>query len=117
MFDRGLTSNICSSRMGGMSRTCVRRRRLAIAGLSIVLGVIVSSPVAGALDRHPGSRPDRGRTAAQVYVVQPGDTVWSIAEHVVSGDPRAMVDAISRRNHLGPSVIVPGQSLVIPPVA
>jgi LysM repeat protein len=98
-----------------MTRTCVRRRRLTIAGLSVVLGVVVSSPVAGALGRHGASGPERGR-AAQVYVVRAGDTVWSIAEHVVTGDPRPLVDAISRRNHLGRSVIVPGQSLVIPPV-
>ena len=97
-----------------MTRTCVRRRRLTIAGLAVVLGVVVSSPVAGALGRHPG--PDRGG-AAHVYVVRPGDTVWSIAEDFVSGDPRSMVDAISRRNHLGASAIVPGQPLVIPPAA
>ncbi len=100
-----------------MSRTCVRRRRLTIAGLSVVLGVVLSSPVAGALGRHTGSASGSSRGAAHVYVVRPGDTVWSIAEQVVAGDPRSMVDAISRRNHLGPSVIIPGQSLVIPHVA
>jgi hypothetical protein len=113
MFERVLTSNRCSGKMVHMGRTYVRRRRLAVAGLCVVVGVIVSSPVADALGRHPGA-PERGQRVAEVYVVRPGDTVWSIAEHVVAGDPRAMVDAISRRNHLGPSAIVPGQSLVIP---
>lgn len=98
-----------------MSRTCVRRRRLTIAGLGVVLGVVLSSPVAGALGRHPG--PERPQGESRVYVVRAGDTVWSIAQDVVRGDPRAMVDAISRRNHLGASSIVPGESLVIPPVA
>ena len=114
MFDRPLTSNMCSVIMDPMNRTYVRRR-LTIAGLAVVLGVVVSSPVAGALGRHRG--PEREHAAAQVYVVRPGDTVWSIAEDVVSGDPRPMVDAISHRNHLGASAIVPGQSLVIPPAA
>jgi Tfp pilus assembly protein FimV len=42
-----------------------------------------------------GSRP----VAGQVYVVQPGDTLWSIAERIAPDrDPRPVVDALRRAN-------------------
>ena len=54
----------------------------------------------------------------QVVVVQPGDTLWSIAEAAADGaDPRAVVDAIATRNGIDAGAVVPGQSLVIPRVA
>ena len=89
--------------------------------LSVAVGVVVSAPVAGALAR----RADPASTAApparrweHVVVVQPGDTVWSIAEEEAGGDdPRAWVDAIAVRNHIDAGAVVPGQSLVIPRVA
>jgi nucleoid-associated protein YgaU len=49
-------------------------------------------------------------------VVQPGDTVWSIARDVVGHgeDVRAVVDAIERLNDLQGSAVVPGQVLDVP---
>jgi LysM repeat protein len=46
--------------------------------------------------------------------VKPGDTLWSVAEHTYSGDPRQGVWEIERRNHLGGATIVPGEKLVVP---
>jgi LysM repeat protein len=48
------------------------------------------------------------------YTVKPGDTLWSIAARHYAGDPRDAIYRIDRRNHLGGSVIVPGQRLVLP---
>jgi LysM repeat protein len=49
------------------------------------------------------------------YVVQPGDTLWSIAvEMAPSEDPRPLVDAISSANAIDPTTLVPGQAIVIP---
>ena len=47
------------------------------------------------------------------YVVQPRDTLWSIAATGYA-DPREGVWEIKRRNGLDGSTIVPGQVLVLP---
>ena len=48
------------------------------------------------------------------YTVKPGDTLWTIAASHYAGDPRDAIYRIAKRNHLGGSVIVPGQRLVLP---
>ena len=49
----------------------------------------------------------------QRYVVQPHDTLWSIASSGYS-DPREGVWEIQQRNDLEGTVLVPGQVLVLP---
>ena len=50
--------------------------------------------------------------AGAVYVVQPGDTVWSIAHKLdPNGDPRALVDRIVSLN--GGAALQPGQRLLL----
>jgi nucleoid-associated protein YgaU len=59
-----------------------------------------------------------GGTAAvtTTVVVQPGDSLWSIAEARYPGaDTRERVDAIERLNGLGGPVIVTGETLQLPP--
>ena len=51
---------------------------------------------------------------AQVYVVQPGDTLWSIASTRYAGDPREGVWKLQRQNQLAGTTINPGQKLVLP---
>lgn len=51
---------------------------------------------------------------SQVYVVQPGDTLWSIASSRYAGDPREGVWKLQRRNQLPGTTISPGQKLVLP---
>ena len=51
---------------------------------------------------------------AQVYVVQPGDTLWSIASTRYAGDPREGVWRLQNRNHLAGTTISPGQRLTLP---
>lgn len=55
-----------------------------------------------------------GAGRAQVYVVQPGDTLWSIASARYAGDPREGIWKLQRRNDLAGTTIVPGQRLVLP---
>jgi LysM repeat protein len=50
----------------------------------------------------------------QVYVVQPGDTLWSIASARYAGDPREGVWKLQDRNHLAGTTISPGQRLTLP---
>ena len=47
------------------------------------------------------------------YVVQPADTLWSIAASRY-GDPREGVYELRKRNDLNGTTIVPGQVLVLP---
>lgn len=59
----------------------------------------------------------RASTAAgpeRTYVVQPGDTLWSIAARTYSGDPRAGIWRLEQRNGLRGGLIRPGQRLVLP---
>ena len=59
----------------------------------------------------------RASTAAgreRGYVVQPGDTLWSIAAEHYGGDPRAGVWRLRERNGLRIGVIRPGQRLLVP---
>ena len=49
----------------------------------------------------------------QRYVVQPADTLWSIAAKRY-GDPREGVYELRRRNGLDGTTIVPGEVLVLP---
>ena len=92
-----------------------RRRRLAVAALAVALVVgltlLASAALAGVADGPPsaaGSPP-----SAATVVVQPGDTLWSIAADVSPGtDVRLTVDRLIALN--GSSPIVPGQELVVP---
>jgi nucleoid-associated protein YgaU len=49
------------------------------------------------------------------YVVEPGDTVWSIAAERYEGDPREGVWRLQERNGLGGAALTPGMVLVVPP--
>jgi LysM repeat protein len=60
------------------------------------------------------ARPSGSAGKPQTYVVQPADTLWSIASSHYGGDPRAAVWRLERRNHLAATTLVPGQHLVLP---
>jgi LysM repeat protein len=60
------------------------------------------------------ARGSSGAGPKHTYVVRPGDTLWTVAEHTYAGDPREGVWKLERRNHLGSATIVPGEKLVLP---
>jgi Tfp pilus assembly protein FimV len=83
------------------------RARLATA---LVLAT-VALPVVPGLARGHERAPAGPRIA---YVVAPGDTLWAIARRVApDSDPRAVVDALARENHVDGTIQV-GQQLWIP---
>ena len=61
-----------------------------------------------------GARRSDGAGREQMYVVQAGDTLWSIAAAHYGGDPREAVWRLEDRNHLGGSLVRPGQHLRLP---
>jgi LysM repeat protein len=60
------------------------------------------------------ARGSNGAGPKRTYVVKPGDTLWMVAEHTYSGDPREGVWRLEQRNHLASATIVPGEKLVVP---
>ncbi len=60
------------------------------------------------------TRASDGAGPAQVYVVKPGDTLWSIAAARYAGDPREGIWKLQRRNDLAGTTISPGERLVLP---
>ena len=90
------------------------RRRIGVVTFAVALAVSVGVAVDdGLADRggDPASTSAVGHT--NVYVVQPGDTMWAIAQRVhPDGDTAGYVDALVSLN--GGSVIVPGQQLRLP---
>jgi len=59
--------------------------------------------------------PDSAATAPPVaYVVQPGDTLWGLADGLYEGDPRDRVGEIRELNDLEGSTLVAGQTLLLP---
>ena len=50
----------------------------------------------------------------RAYVVQPGDSLWSIAAERYAGDPREGVWKLQRLNDLSGTSILPGQRILLP---
>ena len=94
-----------------------RRRRLLVA---VTLGLLVSalSLLGGELVARatgtPGSAVVEAAGEPVVYVVQPGDTLWSIAERITPDDRdiRHTVDRLAAST--GGAMLQPGQRIVLP---
>ena len=88
-----------------------RARRLAVV-MALASGVAVGSWLGPLI---AGSGTDLRLAGESGVVVQPGDTLWSIASAVDGGgDVRAVIDAIQALNGLRGTELVPGQTLVLP---
>jgi len=101
--------------------TRIRRRRLvallmvvALFGATAIAGRAVLSTF-GAIEPsspQPVEAPALSPTVGETYVVQPGDTLWSIAAAIApDSDPRPLVDALRELNG-GPNLQV-GQRLTL----
>ncbi len=98
-----------------------RRRRLVALAAAVVLAACVAlagraviPATGGGPFPAPGSSPVSGLSAAgqQAYVIQPGDTIWSVARRIQpAGDIRPLVDELVDRN--GGAALRPGQVLVL----
>jgi LysM repeat protein len=86
------------------------RRVRPFGRLVVVLLLALAVSLSLAVVAHGGTAP-----AYSTVVVQPGDTLWSIAaEHYPSGDVRARVQDIEIANQLNSPVIEVGETLRLP---
>jgi LysM repeat protein len=80
--------------------------------LALAVGVAIGSWLAPLLADADGELQLAG---VQSVVVQPGDTLWSIATDIAgTADVRQVVDRIQERNGLQGTVLIPGQVLELP---
>ena len=101
---------IARARARRAERRAASRRLCAVGiGLGLSVGVIVSSAAGqgGAVASKP--------SAPAVVTVQPGQTLWGLAERYAAEgtDPRAFVDEVAQLNHLE-GVLQAGARLELP---
>ena len=101
---------------GQARRAVYRRRRLAVlAVLAVVVtaALLLASAVLARVAGDGTPDPVAGSSSAEMHVVQPGDTLWSIARSLEpEGDVRLVVDRLVDLN--GGAPITVGQQLVLP---
>ncbi len=91
------------------------RRRAVAAVLGVAL-VLVAAQAGGALGGSPLAVPERRPAVSEAagtirYVVEPGDSLWSIAETLAPGeDPRPVVDALAEARRGAP--LIPGETII-----
>lgn len=105
------------SRQQAAQRAVFRRRRLAalavVTALVVAVLLLASSALAGGAGGGVPSPATGGSAAPVVHVVQPGDTLWSIAGKVAPGaDVRLTVDRLVELNGGAPLEV--GDRLVLP---
>ncbi|MGY1696773.1 LysM peptidoglycan-binding domain-containing protein [Geodermatophilus sp. SYSU D00814] len=92
--------------------------RLTRRGRRLVVALVLAAGIGGALLGREVLAPQQGLQLAgeSSVVVEPGDTVWSIADEVAGDgqDVRAVVHAIEALNDLEGSAVVAGQVLRLP---
>jgi len=89
-----------------------RRGRLVLA---LVATLVVAGLVVAGATAAQASSPALAHAGQSRVFVQPGDTLWSIAQSTDPGaDPQAVVAGIMKDNHLSTATVNVGQRLWVP---
>jgi len=90
------------------SSATFRRRRLVVVVLALA-GILGTARAAVALGGPSLAAPEQP-PAVTTYVVEPGDSLWTVAEEVAPGsDPRPVVDSLVEVRGNGP--LIPGERI------
>ncbi len=91
----------------------VRRRRTLCAAVAVLV-VALALPLSGTGGHSHATGSAPAETGAGTsYTVQPGDTLWSIAERVdPTADPRPLVARLAAQT--GSESVVPGERILVP---
>jgi len=107
------------SRAAEVARPGRSRLRLTARGRAVLL-FLLAAPIAlwlliAQLNGGPATGTHDAGASVPVVVVQPGESLWSVAERIApSADPRDVIDAIVDFNHLPSADVMAGQQLGIP---
>ncbi|MDQ2955668.1 MAG: LysM peptidoglycan-binding domain-containing protein [Actinomycetota bacterium] len=89
-----------------------RRGLVAVVLATLLLGILLLF-VAHASAGSPAA-PASSIASGVTVTVQPGDTLWSIAQRAEPNrDPRLVVDQLRKVNHLDSVALTPGQTLKV----
>lgn len=109
-FDQPLRPSVSRPRLSSPVRLTRRGRVLLL--LLLVSVVLVAFSLGRTSATAGGAGPTR---APRTAIVQPGETLWSIAQRVAPGaDPRLTIARLTDLNGLGSAPIVAGQRLLLP---
>ena len=103
-----------SSRTATPVRLTARGRRLART--AVVLLALLTVLAFGFAGRMPATAGDSAPlVATTTVVVQPGETMWGIAQSVAPNDDvRVTIERITSLNNLESTSVIPGQKLIVP---
>jgi len=103
-------------RSAGTIRLRITRRGRVVLGVLVALLVAGLVAAAAMLGTSRAVAADEAGAAQFGYVVvQPGESLWSVATSLdAAADPRDVIAELMRLNQLGSSEIVAGQSLAVP---
>jgi len=103
------------SRPGTVATIRPSRLRLTRRGRVLLVGLLLLLVAGVAAILSPAARGADPAGPAPTAVVQPGDTLWSVAErHQPSRDPFAVIQEIRRLNGLEDNTVHAGQELTLP---
>ena len=91
------------------------RRGRVVLTLAITAPIALAALIGGHANAEAGSSAAAQAKATGAIVVQPGETLWSLAQQALPGsDPREAVRRIEELNHLTNGRVVAGQQLIVP---
>jgi len=112
----GTTPDLQSLHFKPLPQKIYRRRRLfflSMVGLIVFLSVLMANEIIGRIHGVPGGSVVEAAGTPVVYVVQPGDTLWEIADkfNPEGTDIRHTVDQLA--DITGGVQLQPGQRIVL----